>query len=338
MKTLADLQEIFGDLQLPAFRFKQIVKNACHNLLPDYQLFTDIPQELRDTLAKRMPLLSVKPIRTQISANKDTYKTLFETLDGQKIEAVLMRFKDGRNSLCISCQSGCQMGCKFCATGTMGLLKHLTYEEIFDQALYYSQLLHKEGTSLSNIVFMGMGEPFMNYDNVIKAANLLSDPDYLGLGARRITISTSGVVPGILKLADEPKQYNLAISLHSPDQTTRERIMPIARRWPISELMDAAQTYLQKTRRRISYEYVMLKGVNDTVEQARMLGELVQGQLCHINLIPYNPTGSEFESTTSSNILKFRDILEKYGLQVTVRVTMGQDIDAACGQLAQKNL
>lgn len=336
MKTLTDLQEIFSDLRLQSFRLRQIVKNACHNLIPDYQLFTDLPKELRDALAERAPLLSVKPLHTQMSARGDTIKTLFETADGKKIEAVLMRFKDGRNSLCISCQSGCQMGCKFCATGTMGLLKHLTYEEIFDQALYFSQLLHKEGKGLSNIVFMGMGEPFMNYDCVMQAANLLSDPDYLALGARRITISTSGVVPGILRLADEPKQYNLAISLHSPDQATRERIMPIARRWPISELMDAIQIYLRKTGRRISYEYVMLKGVNDSVQQAQMLGKLVQGQLCHVNLIPYNPTGSAFEPTDAASIQKFRDILENCGLNVTIRVTMGQDIAAACGQLAQK--
>lgn len=336
MKHLTDLQEALSDLGLPTFRFKQIIKNVCHNLLFDYQQFTDLPQDLRDTLAERAPLLSITPLHTQVSARKDTYKTLFETTDGQKIEAVLMRFKDGRNSLCISCQSGCQMGCKFCATGTMGLLKHLTYEEIFDQALYYAHLLQQEGASLSNIVFMGMGEPFMNYDAVIQAADMLSDPDYLGLGARRITISTSGVVPGILKLTDEPKQYNLAVSLHAPDQATRERIMPIARRWPITELMDAIETYLKNTRRRVSYEYVMLKGVNDSEEQAHMLAKLIRHQLCHVNLIPYNPTGSEFECTTPSNIVAFRDILQEYGLKATVRVTMGQDIDAACGQLAQK--
>ncbi len=337
MKTIHDLQEILSDLGLPDYRLRQIVKNVCHNLLDDYQECTDLPKDLRDTLSERAPILSIKPIRTQVSIRKDTYKTLFETMDGQKIESVLMRFQDGRNSLCISCQSGCQMGCRFCATGTMGLLKHLNYEEIFDQALYYAQLLKKENAVLTNIVFMGMGEPFMNYDSVIEAANLLSDPDYLGLGARRITISTSGVVPGILKMADEPKQYNLALSLHAPDQETREKIMPIAKRWPITVLMDAVETYLDKTRRRISYEYVMLKDVNDTEAQAHMLGELVKDHLCHINLIPYNPTGSQFSCTTKENIYRFRDILQEYGLKVTVRVTMGQDIDAACGQLAQKN-
>ncbi len=247
-----------------------------------------------------------------------------------------MRFKDGRNSLCISCQAGCQMGCKFCATGKLGLLKHLTYEEIFDQVLYFAQLLHQENAEISNIVFMGMGEPFMNYQNTLAAANLLSDPKYLGIGARKITISTSGVVPGILQLADEPKQYNLAISLHAPNQADREKIMPIAKRWPLPELMSAVQTYLQKTNRRVSYEYVMLQGVNDSRIQAQQLAELIQGQLCHVNLIPYNPTDSVFTVSQQNNIEEFKNILQKNGINATIRVTMGQDIDAACGQLANK--
>ncbi len=337
MKHLQDLKKVLADLNLPAFRLKQIIEGICHNHYTSYDQFTNLPKELLAKLSATLPVYSIKPLHTQTSSSGDTTKTLFETSDGKQIEAVLMRFQDGRNSVCISCQAGCQMGCKFCATGKLGLLKHLTYEEIFDQALYYAQILHQENQEISNIVFMGMGEPFMNYDQVLQAADMLSDPQYLGMGARRITLSTSGVVPGILKLADNPKQYNLAISLHSPDQLTREKIMPIARRWPLEELMEAIQTYIKQTKRRVSYEYVMLKGINDSSEQAQQLGKLLQGQLCHVNLIPYNATDSDFQTTDSQQIKNFRDTLESLGVNATIRVTMGQDIAAACGQLANQS-
>jgi 23S rRNA (adenine2503-C2)-methyltransferase len=336
MKNFIDLQEELRDLNLPNYRFKQIIRNVCRNFLADPDIFTDIPKEMRKEIGKKIKIFSIKPVRTIKSSNGDTEKTLFKTFDGKKIEAVLMRFKDGRNSICVSCQAGCRMGCRFCATGKLGLQKNLSYEEIFDQVLYFGQILHKEGQKISNIVFMGMGEPFMNYDETLKAADMISDPEYLGIGARKITISTSGIVPGILKFADEPKQYNLAVSLHAPTQDIREKIMPVARRWPLPELMDTINLYIKKTNRRVSYEYIMLNGVNDSPDHAKKLAHLLKGQLCHVNIIPYNPTGTEFTVSPQKKIKEFCAILQKAGINATIRVTMGQDIDAACGQLANK--
>jgi len=216
--------------------------------------------------------------------------------------------------------------------------RNLTYEEIFDQVLYFHQRLIKQNERISNIVFMGMGEPLMNYDNVLKAIYLLNDPEYLGLAARRITVSTSGLVDGINKLAEEPLQINLALSLHAPTQALREKIMPIARRWPIDQLLDAINNYSAKTHRRVSYEYVMLKGINDSPETAEELAKISKDKLKHINIIPYNSTDiANISGSDRQTILNFQEILQNAGVSATVRVTMGEDIAAACGQLANKN-
>jgi len=337
MIAKSDLEKWLVDNKLPKYRAKQILQAICKEGKDSYDQITTIPQSLKDLLTKEVPIFSLKPTVVLTSKDGCTTKALFELTDGKKIEAVLMRFQDGRYSVCVSSQVGCQLGCKFCATGTMKFGRNLKGEEIADQILFYAQLLQKEDKKISNIVFMGMGEPFMNYDNVLQSVKIMNDKDGLNIGARNITISSSGICEGIEKLANEPIQVNLAISLHAPNQPLREKIMPIARRYSLEQLMNAVKGYLEKTRRRVSYEYVMLKDINDHEAEASELAELVKGQLCHINLIPYNATYIEgISGSDRSNILRFRDIVKAAGIPITVRVTIGQDIDAACGQLANK--
>lgn len=338
MKNLQQLQLFWENHQLPSFRQKQLLNAVFQQGISDYQHITTFPKTLKELLDRELPIFSIKPVLHVVSEKKDTEKALFEIAGGLRIEAVLMKYQDGRNSICISSQAGCQMGCKFCATGTMKFGRNLTYEEIFDQVLYFHCRLVKQNQRISNIVFMGMGEPFMNYDNVLEAIRLLNHPDYLGLAARRITVSTSGLVDGINKLADEPLQVNLALSLHAPTQELREKIMPIAKRWKIDELLTAIDHYTSKTHRRVSYEYVMLKGINDSPEIARQLAKISKDKLKHINIIPYNATDiANISGSDRQTILNFQKILQKEGISATVRVTMGEDIAAACGQLANKN-
>lgn len=331
------LEQWFSEHKLPKYRVKQILHAVCQEGKSSYDQISTIPHELQEKLSREVPIFSVKPVIVMNSKDGCTTKALFELTDGKRIEAVLMRFQDGRSSVCVSSQVGCQLGCKFCATGTMKFGRNLKGEEIADQILFYAQLLQKENKKISNIVFMGMGEPFMNYDNVLESVRIMNDKDGLNIGARNITISSSGICEGIEKLANEPIQVNLAISLHAPNQALRAKIMPIARRYSLDQLMSAIKLYLEKTNRRVSYEYVMLKDINDHEQEARELAELVKGQLCHINLIPYNATYIEgISGSERSNILRFRDIVKAAGIPITIRVTIGQDIDAACGQLANK--
>lgn len=348
MLSQQDLIKKFADKNIPRFRALQIIQAVCKEGKNDYASITTLPQNLQQELATEIPILSFKPIRQQTSKDGSVVKTLFE-MPGDptggkegaapvKIESVLMHFKDGRHTVCISSQAGCQLGCKFCATGTMKFGRNLTYEEIADQVLFYAQQMHHQGQRISNIVLMGMGEPFMNYDNVMKALHVINDPDGLNIGARNITISTSGICEGIEKLIEAKTQFNLAVSLHAPNQELRRKIMPIANKYKLDQLMAAIKNYLEKTHRRISYEYVMLKGINDGDEQAHELGALIQGQLCHVNLIPYNATGiAGIEGSIPEQIKKFRNIVKEYGIEATIRVTLGQEIDAACGQLANKS-
>lgn len=322
---------------VPRFRALQIMHAVFNEGKADYQEIKTIPANLRPILNQELPIFSIKLIKNQVSKDLKTEKYLFETGDQKKIEAVLMRFRDGRNSICVSSQVGCQLGCKFCATGTMKFGRNLTYEEIADQVLFIAQKLHQEGQKISNIVYMGMGEPFMNYDNVIQSAKMINDKQALNIGARKITISTSGICEGIEKLSNEDIQVNLAISLHAPNQELRAKIMPIANKYKLDQLMQTVKAYLDKTNRRVSYEYVMLNDINDHEEEAHQLAALVKDQLCHVNLIPYNATGIKgITGSSRSNISRFRDIINTAGIPVTVRVTIGQDIDAACGQLANK--
>jgi len=337
MLATEDILQKLEKKKIPRFRAFQIMQAVCREGKRDYNEITTLPRDLQKDLQAELPILSIKPVKKAISKDGSTEKVLFELKDGYKVEAVLMRFRDGRHTVCISSQAGCQLGCKFCATGAMKFGRSLTYDEISDQVLFFAQELLQQKKHVSNIVYMGMGEPFMNYDNVIKSLRVINDPSGLGIGARNITVSTSGICDGINKFSEEKLQVNLAISLHAPNQDLRKKIMPVANKYSLSELMEAVENYLAKTGRRISYEYVMLKNINDGEAEAHELGKLIQGQLCHVNLIPYNATGNQdIEGSVPKKIIGFRDILESHGIPVTIRVTMGKDIAAACGQLANR--
>lgn len=319
---------------VPLYRVKQVLQAIYREGKGSYQDMAVLPKDLRENLEEDVPIFSLKVEKEVSSKNGDTIKTVFKLNDGKFIEAVLMRFKDLRNSVCVSSQVGCPLRCAFCATGASGFSRNLTAEEITDQVLYFDQYLKKRDGRADHVIFMGMGEPFLNYDEVIKAVRSLNDPDLLGIAARHITISTSGIIPGIEKFADSKIQANLAVSLHAPNQEMRAKIMPIAASYKLDRLMDAIKKYLAKTRRRVSYEYVMLKDVNDSEKSAKELAALIEGQLCHVNLIPYNETRLGFQNAGQAKIDRFKKILESQKIPVTVRVSLGQDIGAACGQLA----
>lgn len=331
--------EFCAKQKIPKYRVDQIFRAIYKEGKQDYRSMSVLPKELQELLEKEMPLFTWTIEREVASKTGDTVKTLFKLPDGKLIEGVLMRFSDGRNSVCVSSQVGCGLKCSFCATGTMGFKRNLTAEEIADQVLYFDQYVKRasQGKSrVDHVVFMGMGEPFLNYDEVMKAVRSLNDPKRLGIAARHITLSTSGVIPGIEKLAQEDIQVNLALSLHAPNQALRETFMPIAKAYKLPQLMAAIAQYIETTHRRISYEYVMLRNINDTPELAAQLGHLIQGQLCHVNLIPYNETYLGFSNAGKSHIDHFADIVRSFDVPVTVRVSLGQDISAACGQLAVK--
>ncbi len=269
---------------------------------------------------------------TQQNSKDDTVKRLYRLPDGQLIEAVLMHYDDDRRTACISSQAGCALGCVFCATGQMGFARHLTAAEIFEQAMLFARDLEAEGERLSNVVFMGMGEPFHNYDQTIIAIHRLMED--LGIGARHITVSTVGLVPEIRRFAEEGLQVRLAISLHAATDEERSALIPINRRWPLADLIEACNYYIHQTGRRVTFEWAAIEGENDTPEQAHRLGKLLEEMLCHVNIIPLNPTGGYGGSPSAIEAVDgFIDILESYGISATVRVRRGIDIDAGCGQL-----
>ena len=337
MQSRETIQNLFQELNLPLFRLKQLYEAVYKQGIVDYDQMTVLPLTLRQTLSRKLRVLCLTPVKTQKSVDGMTEKVLFELISKDRIETVLMRFMDGRNSVCISCQAGCAMGCMFCATGKLKLTHNLTAEEIVDQVLYFHAQLKKEDQNITNIVFMGMGEPFANYDNVMKAIAVLTSPDYFHFSPRRITISTCGIIPGIHKLLNEPYPVNLAISLHAPTQGLREKIMPIAKAWPLDQLLDAVRQYFHKTHRRVSFEYILLKGINDSPHHAEELAEISDDKMIHVNLIPYNNIDIEgISGSEKKTVLAFKNSLQKRGVNATVRVTMGQDISAACGQLANK--
>lgn len=314
----------------PRYRKEQALQAIYRDFMDDWDKASNLPKNLREVLKKECPL----EINSElfISDDERTQKAVITLSDGNKIETVLMRHKEERNTVCVSCQVGCPIGCKFCATGKMGLTRNLTTHEILEQILLFARSLKKEGTNVDNVVFMGMGEPFLNYDNVMSAIRILNDPKLFNIGARHISVSTSGIVEGIKKFTDEKLQINLALSLHSPDNETRTSIMPINNKFNIQKIMHAIDEYISKTKRRVMIEYLMLKDVNDTEEDAENLSNLLHHKLCFVNLISYNPTG-EFEPSPSENIQKFKEILEKNGIEVVQRFRFGRGIKAACGQL-----
>jgi 23S rRNA (adenine2503-C2)-methyltransferase len=283
-----------------------------------------------------VPFSSLEEVRSSSSARGDTTKVAFKLADGNLIETVLMQHYGERNTVCVSSQAGCPMKCSFCATGTMGLKRNLTTAEIVDQVMHFARQLKPKGERVTNMVFMGMGEPMHNYDNVMAAVRVLNDQKGLSLGARHISISTCGIVPGILRMADEPLQVNLAISLHAPNDALRTRLMPVNRAYPLAKLMAAIETYVAKTNRKVMFEYLMIQGLNDGLEIADELAVLMKKPLYHVNLIKYHTTGSYVTSPREQRSA-FMDRLIQLGVSVTHRITFGEDIDAACGQLANKH-
>ena len=299
--------------------------------------FTTLSKVLRDKLSENFNLSNLEPVKTIRSRDNETYKTLFRLHDRATIETVLMMYNK-RRTVCISTQAGCPIGCKFCATGQMGYNRNLSSGEIVEQVLHFARKLKEDEEKITNLVFMGMGEPFNNYDNVMEAVSRLNDADGFSLGARRMTISTVGIIPQIFQFAQEKNQVNLAISLHAADNELRSSIIPINDKYPIEDLILACKEYTAITHRRITFEWALINGFNDTALQANKLARLLHGMLCHVNVIPLNQTdGYEGEKSPSENIDTFVQILENNNIPVSVRLRRGIEIQAGCGQLATEN-
>ncbi|MFA5872239.1 MAG: 23S rRNA (adenine(2503)-C(2))-methyltransferase RlmN [Parcubacteria group bacterium] len=317
----------------PAFRLKQIKKAVFHDLIEDWGEATTLSKDLREKLQKEVQL----NIEAEVFPSKDgrTVKACLILKDGLSIETVLMKHSDKRNTICISSQVGCSLGCLFCETGKMGFKRNLTVSEIVEQVLFFARRLKKQNEKVTNIVFMGMGEPFLNWAAVSEAIRIINDPNCFDIGARKISVSTAGIVEGIEKLAEDFPQINLAISLHAPDDELRGELMPVNKKYPLEKILEAVDKYIEKTNRKVMFEYVMLNGVNDSEAQAEKLSRLLKKPLYMVNLIAYNPNG-RFESSSAERIKKFKAILEKAGVFATQRYRFGTDIEAACGQLAGK--
>ena len=321
------LQDTLAELGEPAFRARQIWRWAARGA-PSYQAMTDVPITLRSVLEERVPFCTLTPA-DEAHARDGTVKALFRTADGRPVEAVLMRYRDGRRSLCLSSQSGCPLTCTFCATGQMRFGRNLSASEIVDQALHFRRV-----GPVDHAVFMGMGEPMMNIDAVLEACERLPD---VGITARRTAVSTVGWIPGMQRMAADPRPLRLALSLHAADPTLRSQLMPVNDRYPLPDVLATCEEYYRQKRRKVFVEYVMLAGVNDSHGQAIQLAELLGApgrNIYKVNLIPYNPTGSAFEGSSPKAIDAFRSALERRGLRATVRLTRGREIAAACGQLA----
>lgn len=327
----AELAALLKSWGQPAFRSKQIRAWLYDKGATSVAEMTDLPKALRERLEAEATLGTLAVDTEQVSGD-GTVKRLYRLGDGQLIESVLMPYADDRRTACISSQAGCAMGCVFCATGQMGFARHLTATEIVEQALRFSNDLKARGERLSNIVLMGMGEPFHNYDAVIAAIRRLNSE--LGIGARHITVSTVGLVPRIRQLATEGIQVTLAISLHAATDEERSALLPINQRWPLAELIAACRDYVAESGRRITFEWALIAGKNDSAETAHRLGRLLRGLSCHVNLIPLNPTrGYDGAPTRAPDADAFVGVLAGYGVPATVRVRRGIDIDAGCGQL-----
>jgi len=321
----------------PKFRLKQVFKAVFVDLISDWNENTTLPLSLRETLNKECPI----DIKAKVfgSENSETLKALITLDDGSEIETVLMKHGDGRATVCVSSQVGCPMRCDFCATGKMGYKRNLDSGEIIEQVLFWQRYLHESGVEprkLTNVVYMGMGEPFLNYDNVIESAKIINDKDGINIGARHISISTCGLVPGIKQFAKEKMQINLAISLHAPNDKLRSELMPVNSKYPIKELMSEVENYVSNRSRQVMFEYLMIDGVNDSEYHAKELAGLMNNPLYVVNLIRYNQTG-KFHPSSATAIKKFTNILMREGIKVIQRYSFGSDINAACGQLAGMN-
>jgi 23S rRNA (adenine2503-C2)-methyltransferase len=336
--SFEELSLFVEDMGEPRFRARQIWRWLYESYAPNFEVMTDLPASLRHKMDAIADLEILKPSLRLHSDDKKTTKVLFQMGDDNYLETVLMRYEK-RRTLCISSQVGCAMGCVFCATGQMGYFRNLSAGEILAQVLYFARELAETGERVTNVVVMGMGEPLHNYENTLAAVNTLVDHNGFNLGARKITISTVGLVPAMRRYADEQRQTRLAVSLHAATDQERDRLIPINRRWPLAELMEACRYYIARTGRRITFEWALINGENDTREQANRLGTLIQGMLCQVNLIPLNPTeGYAGRPSSRGRVAAFQEELSRFGVRSTVRVRRGIDIQAGCGQLRDRAL
>lgn len=331
-KTLSELEDFVTTLGESKFRAKQLHSWLYEKSISDFAQMTNISKDFKAKLQEAAKVTETTIKQRQISKD-GTIKYLLEFPDGQMTECVLMRF-DNRSNLtaCVSSQIGCAVGCKFCATGKIGFVRNLSAQEIVEQIL---TIQRDTGLKVTNVVYMGQGEPLLNLDNVLKSIDILNQE--LQIGIRRVTISTSGIVKGIIALAKTKKPLTLALSLHAPNSELRAKIMPIDQKYPLKDVMNALRVWMKETDRRITIEYTLIKDINDSIECARQVVELLKDIHCNINIIPYNPVcEDEFKKPTRDSIYKFKYILEQSGKKTTVRLERGADIDAACGQLASK--
>lgn len=328
--TQAELKSFIADLGEKPFRAGQIYQWLHEKQVSSFDEMTNISEKLRERLKEACALTVLKPVTIQTSRQDGTKKYLFELSDGNMVESVLMRYKHG-NSVCISSQAGCRMGCRFCASTLDGLVRNLTPAEMLEQ-IY--RIGHDIGERISNVVVMGTGEPLDNYDNLLKFIRMLTDEGGLHISQRNLTVSTCGLAPQMRRLAEEKLQITLALSLHAPTQEKREKLMPVAKAYHLPEVIEACQYYFEQTGRRITFEYSLVAGVNDSAKDAAELASLIRGMNCHINLIPVNPIRErDYSQPDAKAIRDFQNKLEKCGINVTIRREMGSDIDGACGQL-----
>ncbi|MBR3343488.1 MAG: 23S rRNA (adenine(2503)-C(2))-methyltransferase RlmN [Solobacterium sp.] len=334
--TLKQLEEVLGEMGQKPYRAKQLYTWLYRKRVQSFDEMTDLPAALIAQLKEKYVIMPVKLIEKQVARDL-TAKYLFELEDGMTIETVLMHFNFGE-SVCVSSQVGCNMGCTFCASGLLKKQRNLTAGEITGQIMYIQKELDAEEKRVDNVVVMGTGEPFDNFDHVMDFCGVINSDHGLAIGARHITISTCGIVPKIREFAARHLQYNLAISLHAPTDELRSRLMPINRAYPLDELMAALKDYSTDNHRRLTFEYILLKGVNDTDDHARTLADLIRGMNAYVNLIPYNEVDENgYHKTDAKGALHFYDVLMKNGVKATLRTTHGDDIDAACGQLRAKH-
>ena len=329
----SDLAGFLKGMGERSFRVQQVWRGVYVDLAPSYDDITTLSKPLRATLAEKLPLGALQVASTIESRDRRTRKALFKLADGETIETVLMLY-DVRRTICVSTQVGCAIGCAFCATGKSGFTRDLSAGEIVAQVLHFARILASKGERITNIVYMGMGEPFLNYDAVMKSIRILNDHEGFNLGARSFTISTVGIISGIERFTEEDSQVNLAISLHTGDDELRTRLVPINARYQLGPLMASCRAYVRKTHRRLTFEIALIDGVNDSVEDAKKAAKLLAGLLCHVNLIPLNPIpGSTFRPSPRERVDAYAQELTDAGINTTVRVGRGVKISAGCGQL-----
>jgi len=334
---LPDFENYFRQISQPVYRVKQLWTGLYRQLWYTPEAFTNLPGDLRQVLAETFSFSGLLPVDELKSSDGETEKLLLKLYDGKSIETVHMRYND-RQSICVSSQAGCAMGCVFCATGQMGFKRNLSSGEIVEQVIHFARRLRTEDKPVTNVVIMGMGEPFNNYDATMDAIRRLNHPEGMGLGQRRFTISTVGVVPGIIKFAEADSQVNLAVSLHAANDDLRSSLLPVNRTYPLAELMQACKYYIDKTNRRITFEWALIDGINDHEKDARELAGYLKGLLAHVNLILLNPTHKYTgKASTSSKARIFCETLESSSIACTIRLRRGIDIMAGCGQLAEKS-